>query len=71
MNRTLLLLCTLCLALCGSLFAVSRTAAQSSFAAYADATGNITSCELTSCGCLGMRCSCFECAGCGGKDGGK
>lgn len=69
MNRTSLLLCALCLALCGCLFAVSRTAAQSSFAAYAGATDTITSCELTSCGCLGMRCSCFECGSCGGGSG--
>lgn len=70
MNRVSLLLCALCLALGGSLFAVSRTAAQSSWIAYADATRNITSCELTSCGCLGMRCSCFECGG-SGQGGGK
>jgi hypothetical protein len=63
MNRTMLLLCALCLTLCGTLFAVSRSAAESSWAAYADAARNATSCELTSCGCLGMRCSCFECGG--------
>jgi hypothetical protein len=71
MNRLSLLLCALCLTLAGTLFAVSRSAAQSSYAAYADATRNITSCELTSCGCLGMRCSCFECASCGGSGSGK
>ena len=53
----------LCLALTGSLFAFSRATPGDSYAAYADATRNITSCELTSCGCLGLKCSCFECGG--------
>lgn len=69
MNRVMLLCCALCLTLCGTLFVVSRTAAMSSLAAYADAAQNATSCELTSCGCLGLRCSCFECTGCGKGSG--
>ncbi len=51
----------LCLTLTGALFAFARLAPGDSLAAYADATRNATSCELSSCGCLGLRCSCFEC----------
>ncbi len=58
-----ILACVLCLTLAGSLFAFSRTTPGEDYAAYADATRNTTSCELSSCGCLGMRCSCFECGG--------
>ena len=61
MKTGMMLLCALCLTLCAVLFTVSRTAAQSSFAAYADAAADSACCELTSCGCLGMRCSCGEC----------
>jgi len=63
MKGSLLLACVLCLALCGVLFAVSRTAAQSSFAAYADAASSSTCCEIGSCGCLGMKCACGDCGG--------
>lgn len=61
MKNGMMLMCVLCLMLCGVLFSVSRTAAQSSFAAYADAAAGSTCCELTSCGCLGMKCACGEC----------
>lgn len=61
MKNGMIVLYVLCVAMCGLLFTVSRTAAQSSYAAYADAAAGATCCELTSCGCLGMRCSCGEC----------
>jgi hypothetical protein len=61
MKLALALTCALCLMLTGTLFAFSRTAPGDDYAAYADAAKNASSCELTSCGCLGARCSCFEC----------
>jgi len=63
MKLALVLACVLCLTLTGTLFAFSRTTPGESYAAYADAVQNATSCELSSCGCLGLRCSCFECGG--------
>jgi hypothetical protein len=61
MKLVLAMTCALCLTLAGTLFAFARTAPGDAYAAYADAAKNATSCELTSCGCLGMKCSCFEC----------
>jgi len=63
MKLALAITCTLCLTLTGTLFAFSRGASGESFAAYAGAADNATSCELSSCGCLGLKCSCFECGG--------
>lgn len=61
MKLALAIACALCLTLAGTLFAFARGVSGESYAAFADAEKNATSCELTSCGCLGMRCSCFEC----------
>ena len=63
MKLALTLTCALCLTLTGTLFAFARVTPGDSYAAFADATQNATSCELTSCGCLGLKCSCFECGG--------
>ncbi|HCR14464.1 hypothetical protein [Solidesulfovibrio sp.] len=61
MKLVLAIACALCLTLTGTLFAFSQATPGESYAAYADATRNATSCELSSCGCLGLRCSCFDC----------
>ncbi|EFL50940.1 hypothetical protein DesfrDRAFT_2312 [Solidesulfovibrio fructosivorans JJ]] len=72
MKLVLTLTCALCLTLTGALFAFGRVTPGESYAAYADAVQNATSCELSSCGCLGMKCSCFECgSGCGCGGGSK
>ena len=69
MKLVLILSCALCLMLTGALFAFGRATPGESYAAYADAVQNATSCECASCGCLGLKCSCFDCGGGGG--GGK
>ena len=61
MKLVLAIACALCLTLTGTLFAFSQATPGESYAAYADAARNATSCEMSSCGCLGLRCSCFEC----------
>jgi len=61
MKRTLIITCVLCLTLTGTLFAFSRATPGESYAAYADATQHISSCECASCGCLGLHCSCLDC----------
>ena len=61
MKRVLIAATLACSLLTGALFAFARTAPGESYAAYADAVQNATSCELSSCGCLGLRCSCFDC----------
>ncbi len=63
MTRALAIACAICLTLTGTLYAFSREIPEADHAAFADATRNVTSCEFASCGCLGLRCSCFECGG--------
>ncbi|MHC1791976.1 hypothetical protein [Solidesulfovibrio sp.] len=63
MKRALVAASTLCLLLAGSLFAFARTAPGESYAAFADAASGAGCCEMVSCGCLGTKCSCFECGG--------
>ena len=63
MKLALVLICTACLTLTGALFAFGRVTPGESYAAYADAVSGASCCEMASCGCLGLKCSCFECGG--------
>jgi hypothetical protein len=63
MKRALIAASAVCCILTGSLFAFARTAPGESYAAFADAATGSTCCDLASCGCLGLKCSCFECGG--------
>ncbi len=63
MKLALALTCLFCLTLTGTLFAFSRSASADAYAAFAGAAGNVSSCEMATCGCMGMRCSCAECGG--------
>ncbi|MEA4858722.1 MAG: hypothetical protein AAGU21_15720 [Solidesulfovibrio sp.] len=63
MKFVLALACALCLTLATALFAFCRVTPGESYAAYADAANGATSCDFASCGCLGLKCSCFECGG--------
>jgi len=63
MKRVLVVAGAVCLLLAGSLFAFARTAPGESYAAFADAASGAACCEFASCGCLGNKCSCFDCGG--------
>ena len=63
MKLVLAIACALCLTLTGTLFAFSQATPGESYAAYADAVSGASCCEMASCGCLGLKCSCFECGG--------
>ncbi len=61
MKLALALTCALLLALTGTLFAAGKVIPGESYTSYAGVVERATSCELGSCGCLGLKCSCFEC----------
>ena len=63
MKRVLIAATVACSLLSGALFAFARTTPGESYAAYADAVSGASCCEMASCGCLGLKCSCFECGG--------